>query len=315
MKFKSRYLGIIGIVILIYILLQIDLPRVFTILKSVDLLFLIIAVLVNPVVIVIMTLRWKYIVHIMGVDEKFRLYLVWILKGTFLGAITPGKIGDFYRANYLSKQTNLELVKSFSSVIIDKILDVFGLIVLNIIGIFMILYIYEVNLSWTVPVLLSFIILFGMLILLKKNLMRKLLKPAYKLFVPTTAKQKVVMHFNEFYGGLSRMKFNNYLIGFTLTIAGWITTFFGIYFLALSLHISVSLIFIISMAPIASFLSVLPISVGGLGTREAVYVFFLSSLSIESEYSVALALMVFIFLYLVYVPVGIVTYLLFNDKP
>ncbi|UCG03433.1 MAG: flippase-like domain-containing protein, partial [Candidatus Heimdallarchaeota archaeon] len=153
-----------------------------------------------------------------------------------------------------------------------------------------------------------------MLILLKKNVMRKLLKPAYKLFVPTAAKQKVVTHFNEFYDGLSRMKYNNYLIGFTLTIAVWIITFLGVYFLALSLHISVSLIFIISMAPIASFLSVLPISVGGLGTREAVYVFFLSSLSIESEYAVALSLMVFIFLNLFYVPIGIVTYLLSKEE-
>lgn len=315
MKFKSRYLGIIGIVILIYILLQIDLSRVLTILKTVDLFFLIIAVLVNPVVIVLMTLRWKYIVHTMGTDEKFKLFLIWILKGTFLGAITPGKIGDFYRAKYISKRTNLEVAKSLSSVIIDRILDISGLIFLNIIGIFVILYIFDVNISWVVPIFISFVILFGMLIILKKNLMKRLLKPAYKVFVPKDTKQKIVMHFNDFYAGISKMKFNNYLVGFMLTLAAWFATLLGIYFLARSLYISVSLLFIISMAPIALFLSALPISIGGLGTREAVYVFFLSSLSIESEYAVALSLMVFIFLYLVYVPIGIVTYLLFNDKP
>ena len=314
MKFKSRYFGIIGIVVLVYILFTIDLPRVFTILRSTNIYYLIIAVLVNPVVILLLTIRWKYIIRIIGGDIKFRSCLLLRLKGVFLGNITPGRIGDLYRAKHLSEEGNLDLAKSFSSVIIDRILDIFALIFLNIVGLYLLMYIFEVKAFLIESILFSLLILICLFFIVKKNLMRKLLRPLYKIFVPSDAKEKVVIHFYEFYNGLAKMKGKNYLLSFLVSIFVWIITYLGIYLLALSLDISVSLIFIIAMAPVASFLSALPISVGGLGTREAIYVFFLSSIDIEPEYAVALALMVFIFLNLIYLPFGIATYLVSGDK-
>ncbi|UCG68641.1 MAG: flippase-like domain-containing protein [Thermoplasmata archaeon] len=312
MKIKSSYLGIVGILVLIYILLNINLSKVVSILKSADLFFLGIAILINVVVISLLTIRWKYIIHTMGVEVNFKLCLILRLKGSFLGNITPGKIGDLYRAKHLSEETDFELAKSFSSVIIDRILDISALIFLNILGLYILLFVFEIKTFWIEYIIFSFLILIGLFLIIKKNLMRKLLKPIYKVFVPMDARQNIVMHFNEFYMALAKIKLRNYLFSFIISIAVWIAGFIGIYFLALSLSISVSLIFIISMAACATFISALPISIGGLGTREAVYVFFLSSIGIESEYSVALSLMVFIFLNLIYVPVGIASYLIFK---
>jgi uncharacterized protein (TIRG00374 family) len=314
MKFSYRYLGIIGIGIFIYILINIDLSRIITILKSTDLFFLVMAILINPVVILLLTIRWRYIVHTMGVDIKFRRTLILRAKGVFLGNITPGRIGDFYRAKHLSDETDFELAKSFSSVIIDRILDVCALVFLNIIGLFILHYIFEINIFLIEYIIISFIILLGLFLVIKRNLMKKLLRPIYKLFVPMDARKNVAMHFNQFYSGLSQIKYRNYLFGFLISVMLWIITCIGIYLLALALSIEVSLIFIIAMAPVAAFLSALPISVSGLGTREAVYVFFLTSSGIESEYAVALALMVFIFFNIIYIPLGIIIYLVTKEK-
>jgi uncharacterized protein (TIRG00374 family) len=310
MKINSKYFGVIGIVILIYILYTIDIPKVVSIVKSVNVFYIILAISINPVVFLLLTERWRRIVQPMGVKLKYTKYLKLRLRGVFLGNISPGKIGDFYRAKDLSEETDLEIARSLSSVIIDRILDICALIVLNIFGMFILVTYFEITTFWIESLIFSVIIIAGLLLIIRKNLMKKLLRPLYKLLVPKSAKRNMALHFNQFYGGLSELKLSIYLIGFLISVIIWGLTFIGIYLLALALDINVSLIFIIAMAPIAAFISALPISVGGLGTREAVYVFFLTSINIGTEYAVALSLLVFIFLNLIYVPFGIISYLL-----
>lgn len=314
MKINTKYFGIIGIIVLIYILINIDLSKVFTIIKSVNLYYMIVAILINPIVFFLLTERWKYICKSMGVELKYAVYLKLRLRGVFLGNISPGKIGDFYRAKHLSEETDLEIGKSISSVIIDRILDICALIFLNIIGLLLLLYIFNITTFIIESIIFSAIIVIGLLIIFKKNLVKKLFKPLFKFFVPTDAKHKIAIHFNKFYDGLSYFKFSQYLLAFMISIAIWLLTFTGIYILALSLSIDVPYVFILGMASVAAFVSAIPISVGGLGTREATYVFFLSSLNVEFEYAVTLSLLVFIFFNLIYVPIGIVSYTFSSSK-
>lgn len=309
MKFKYQYLSIIGIIILLYILLNINISKVTAVLSSVNLIYLVLAILINFVIILLLTLRWKFIVLAMNADMKFRTYLLLRLKGAFLGSITPGKIGDFYRAKHLSEETSLSIAQSFSSVIIDRIADVCALIFLGTIGIYVVLNTYNVIMSWFGFIFFSILIIFGMILIIKKKVTKRLLRPFFKIFVPKNSKKKVMMHFNDFYEGVSKIKPSNYFISFILSILIWVTTSIGVYLLALSIDIDISIIYIISIAPLAAVLSALPVSIGGLGTRDAIYIYFLSSIGIESEYAVALSLLVLIFLNLIYIPIGIVLYI------
>jgi uncharacterized protein (TIRG00374 family) len=312
MKFNSKYLGVIGIVVLIYILLTIDIPKVISIIKSVNVFYLIMAILINPLVLILLTERWKRIVQTMGVELKYTKYLKIRLRGVFLGNISPGKIGDFYRAKDLSEETDLEIAQSLSSVIIDRILDICALIVLNFAGMIIIISFFDVTAFWIETVLFTLIIITGLFLIAKKKLMKKLLRPLYRIIIPKSSKQNIAIHFNQFYRGLSELNFGDYSMGFMLSIAIWGLTAIGTYLLALALGMDVPLIFMIAMVPIATLTSALPISVGGLGTREAVYIFFLAAIDIESEYAVGLSILVFIFLNLIYVPFGIASYIFQN---
>ncbi|MHA2121151.1 MAG: lysylphosphatidylglycerol synthase transmembrane domain-containing protein [Promethearchaeota archaeon] len=295
--------------VLIYILINIDLSKVISIIKSVNIYYLIIAILINPIVFFLLTERWKYICKSMGVKLKYSVYLKLRLRGVFLGNISPGKIGDFYRAKHLSEESDLEIGKSISSVIIDRILDICALILLNIVGLLLLLYFFKIGTFIVESLILSVIIVVGLIIIFKKNLVKKILRPLFRFLIPSDSKHKVVIHFNKFYDGLSYFGFSQYLITFLISVAIWLLTFTGIYILALSLSIDVPYVFILGMASVAAFVSAIPISVGGLGTREATYAFFLSSINVEPEYAVTLSLLVFIFFNLIYVPIGIVSYI------
>ena len=134
MKIKYQYIGIFGIIILIYILYSINITKIARIILSLNLFFLLLAISTNVLILLLLTIRWRIIVKELDADIKFTSYILLRLKGAFLGSITPGKLGDLYRAKHLTEETELSIAQSFSSVIIDRIADISALFFLSVIG-------------------------------------------------------------------------------------------------------------------------------------------------------------------------------------
>jgi len=115
----------------------------------------------------------------------------------------------------------------------------------------------------------GFIIIFGF-IFSKKERAEFLLKGLYKKLVPEKIKVKTKLTFDSFYENLPGKKW--IALFFILNVINWIVIYFIAFLIGLSLGINLHFIYFLAIMPIGTIIGLIPITVNGLGTREAVLI-------------------------------------------
>jgi uncharacterized protein (TIRG00374 family) len=123
--------------------------------------------------------------------------------------------------------------------------------------------------------------------------MRKFMGPVVRFLTPPRFRSQLSAQAGLFYDGLARYgtHWRQTALAGALTFAFWA----GIVFLAFTvtrvLAIDVSSGFVALMMPIVTLVEIIPISVSGIGTREAAVIFFFSAVGIGSAEAVAFSIM------------------------
>ena len=89
----TRYASLLGILLFVYILFQIDFGRLVRILASADLKYLLLSAVLAPIILFLMSIRWWYLLASLGT-----MYGIWrsysaLIKAALLGEVTPGRLG------------------------------------------------------------------------------------------------------------------------------------------------------------------------------------------------------------------------------
>jgi uncharacterized protein (TIRG00374 family) len=296
---------LVGILILAFILSRIDLYQVWGIISSANVFYLSFAVLMLLPLVAIKSLKWKLLIKSFDVNYPLgNLMKSWTI-GFSISMVTPARLGDMSRAYYLKEK--LPFGKSLTTVIIDRVIDVFILFVLAIIGIIGFAY-YIKGFDLFAAVMLFFaLFLLGVYASTKRGFMKAILKPFFKRFVSEKHRGKISLTFQDFYHGLGILrKSKKYLAAsILLGIASWLVNIFQYYLLAISLNLNVSYFFLLSIMPLVNLMDILPISFSGIGTRDITLIFFLSQIGIAAEAAVSFSAMLLVFGYLVVGLVGL----------
>jgi uncharacterized protein (TIRG00374 family) len=294
----SRIFPLIGIFLFIYILLNIDVARTVEILSKADLLLIGLAFLVVSLNIVIKGLKWKMLVSLY--DPGYPLWKCvksWLM-GFSISMVTPARIGDLSRAYYVKQKMGTG--RGLMTVIFDRIIDIAILFTMGILGLLSLVSIFSqhADIIYMISGLFVLFIL-GVYLSTKKRVVKMFLRPLFSRFVPDNHKTNINLTFNDFYSGLVilRKGRRNIILAVSLGIAAWIITVFQCYLLSISIGLSVSYLFLLSVIPIIALMDTLPISFSGIGTRDAALVFFFSFLSIGKEYAISLSFLILIFGY------------------
>ena len=291
MKIK-KYSFLIGPLIFIYILYKIDLNRLFGLLSSVKITFILLAIAVLPLFFLLMTLKWKKIIDSSEIKFSFKNTLISFLKGTALGVVTPGKLGELYRFKYLQRISKSSFGISLATVVIDRLIDLVALIILGLVSVLMLVHIYAVKISVLMIVLFFCFFILCLIILTKKRYMKKILRPFFRMFVPENHKEMIASHFHEFYKGLKSIGISTYLICILYTLMVWTLNILVVYLLGKSLMLGIPFWFMVLVVPLVTIVNLIPVSVSGLGTSQAAFIFTLSLIGISSESAVALSILV-----------------------
>lgn len=242
-----------------------------------------------------MALRWNVIIMALGTKYAIVNACISIIKGALLGVVTPGKLGELLRARYLTTETGVSPGKAVFSVVIDRIYDLVILFVLS--GISLIIlsttYAIDISLPYVVALSIGFILCFTLFI--NERFARFILSPVFNLLVPERHQESARLHFNEFYDGLRSMEKSTHVACSALSVVIWLLKLLTLFLLSLALGIELSFWFVIAIGSISVLVSLIPISVSGLGTREAIFIFFLSLHNISAEFAVALSFLFLIF--------------------
>jgi uncharacterized protein (TIRG00374 family) len=245
-------------------------------------------------IIFMINLQWQYLLRKQQIHARFTYTLKNIFIGYFYGFVTPGGFGGYLRALYLKYETNEPLPKCLGNIMIFNTIDFITLLVLGAIGALVLSSVYP----------LLFYIIFGVLLLVIFLLFFFLRKDrSYTTFIKIAEsrafnliKNRMDDPLESFYENLP--KFRDLTIPFALSIIGWIVQFIEFFLIALLFNISIPVIQLILIIAVANVIGVIPLSVYGLGTRDATLISLLSIYNIAPERIISLSLFWYIIIWL-----------------
>ncbi len=124
--------------------------------------------------------------------------------------------------------------------------------------------------------------------------MEKLISLLYNFAVVKKIKSKIEESFEDFYYGLSKLISPKLLISGLLTCMSYLMFFIQCYLIVMAMGLSINFITITLFMAISNLISFIPISISGLGTRDATLIYLFSLIGLKPELAVSYAFLVFI---------------------
>lgn len=300
MKWKNL-LPVIGILLFIFILLQLDFAQIQRIFSNIHPLYAILSFFVFIPLILLVNIEWQLLLKRQHIHVSFWYSIKNFFIGYFYGFITPGGLGAITRSLYLSKQSKEPLAKCFSNIVTFNTIEYLALLLLGFIGAFFLSSIY--------PFLFIFIFFMVVLVIFLYILFFKWSKShhlfqkivTYRMFSKITS----TLHHSieSFHKDVPSLK--DVLIPFSLSLTGWLLKYIMLFFIAQLFGISITLFYFILIVAVADVFSSIPISIYGIGTREAALITmfsvprFTNGLIISVEQIVSLSLFWYVIIWLV----------------
>jgi uncharacterized membrane protein YbhN (UPF0104 family) len=304
----SWALRLIGLALLSYLLYRLNLGQVTHLLGHVDLPLVIVALFLTVPLIWLKTIRWQIILRAQGVRYGGWSAFLAYFGSLFIGFLTPGRLGEFVKAFHVQRECNAPLPLAVSSVLADRLFDLFALIAVGTLAV-LTLSVAGTSIALAVVTLTAVI----------ATLLLLFLNPAAFGFFQQWAMNwgrfgKVLFGpqgwLTEIHSSLRRLKPLSLSASVALTILAYAVFFGQNYLLAVSLGLDVGFWTITCAVALGSLITLLPISISGLGTREAVMITYLGIAGVSSEAALSFSLLVFFTFYVCGGLMGLVAWLI-----
>lgn len=251
---------VLSITVLIFYLLftKIDFYSVVSVLLSSNPPWLVIALILSLSSVTISAKRWQTLLKKLGYNFQYKECFYLILGTLPLTSITPLKMGDAIKAYYLKGK--IPSIKTIGAVVTERTFDILCLTLFSLIG--MIFYKkYELaSIVFIILVCIAVIFIlahFTFRLPIKNSWNERIQSLLLLLRLLTRHKTAFCLVF-----------FYSLLIWF-ISIAQTLTFFYAV-------GINVPFLFTIANIPIAIFIGLIPITLGGMGTRDAAIIFLFS---------------------------------------
>lgn len=255
-----QVLRLLGIGLFLYILFTIDFKAAWSVLKSSVINFILLGVLCQIILLLIKAHRW-YLFRKNSDDMP-----IWIttsaqfFESYAIGVFTPGRVGEFMKAGHEKKKT--DKISSFLKIVFERGFDLS--IFFTFSGLFLFKFFSFGLLSFSILVFGISIGIVTFLMMTSQNVTSTLLNPVMKIL-------KLQSDFNYRTFSLFRT------IGiFGLSVLSNVLYFLSIFFLSWAVNINESFSDISGIVSITGIINLLPITIMGMGTREASFMYFLS---------------------------------------
>jgi len=291
-------------VILVYIFMNIDINSFFAALKNIELKYFLLGLALYPLIISVGAYRWYYLKRKMinpGIPLSFSMNNYWI--GRTIGFLAPGSIGwDIYRIIAATKKYG-SLIKNTFVAVIEKLL---GLAVCSLI--IMVAFPF-LNISsndvLNKIMIFAYIIFFSLVVFVaigglfskrfefvskianrvQKSLLDKLKNTRFKfseyLSQETGEDQEIKYNFRKIIPNIPVLLVLSFFIQLGIS--------FAIYLIIKSLNYDLPYYVPLFVAPVLTFIFLLPISFGSLGIREGAYIFFYGIFGMDPEAALLLS--------------------------
>jgi len=238
---------------------------------------------------IIKVFRWRLILRNLGIEISQSDGMKYYIIGLFAGAATPGQLGDFVKTIYLSKK-GFPGGAAFFGVLYDRSFDIIALAIVLFMGLA-----FLSGQTVTSPVIIIsavFILILLSLFLWSRTFRNFIAVDLFKYLLPGGIKKRFKQLDVTFDVIKYQLKPKVMLASLFLTLAAYGVIFYRYYLLLAVLKLNIPFPVWFGGVALASFVVLIPISVSGVGTRDAVLIAVFSTVGVEPEKAVAFSLLI-----------------------
>lgn len=248
--------------------------------------------------------RWQLLLRSRGFHYPLRRCWAAVLPSLYLGAITPGRVGDVLRVQYVSHDLDAPYAEGLAVTVMDRFCDLYVLAAFVGFGIAHFAPILSPELSLVTWAAVAVATLAPLSFLIP-GLSEKTMGPLYRRL---TKGRQFEGGFERFLTALRAQVGRVLVVAVPLTIAAFVTNYAQGWLVGRALGIPIHFVDIMAMMAITSLLGLMPISISGLGVRELFLAVLFPFLGWTAEEGVAFGLLIFVTIYLFNVLAGFVAW-------
>ena len=307
MHLKNKWIfRSVGLILFAIILSKLNLTKIIALLSNINPFYLALALLLFVPLLVIKTMRWQLLMKVQNIDYSLKDSTIMYAAALYIGAITPGRLGEFIKIFYL-KEDGHPFGKSFATVLMDRLFDLTSLFFLGYAGMLLFITLFEraIIILSCIFVGTCFLVIF---FIYKKDFCMGLLEYISSSFIPERYRANAKTGFSDLYDGIKALNTNQFIIATFITFFAWVIYFIMMYLFALSIDINIPFLYLATCVSISAVITLIPISISGIGTRDATLIVLFSYLGLSKESAIAFSMMI-LFMYAVNGFIGLVAWL------
>ncbi len=196
------------------------------------------------------------------------------LAAMSLNSVMPSKLGDLTKAYFLKKESTIGYKRGFDTVFLEKLLDLSSLCLLFLLGASTLPSINR-KLLYALLLFSIAVVIFTILFITLEKKFNPLNYFLGLILKPLPGIAKLVADTETY---LVRLKKNKFRLTFIIliSVALWALHLIQIYFFFLTLGAHASLREIFGYVPAAILIGLMPLTIGGMGTRDAALIYLFS---------------------------------------
>ncbi len=273
--------------LIVWILSTANLSEVMAALKTVDVRWLLAAVLLQFIGAAIIMTRWKGLLAVHAVTPGGRYLYASVLVANFFRQFLPSIIGGDVVRGHDAWKAGATVPVALMSLVLDRLLGLLALALLAMTAVMLQDELNEKLPGLSYWLIAAFVGLSGTLAFLLLRRGEAGLPPALAQRLPLKVADKLsaIGQAVTMFNGQPQVLWRG--LGLSIVLQVNVVTFYWLLSQALGLDVNYGSWFLI--APIAIFVMMVPISINGIGVREAIFIFLLSQWGVPTSVAIALA--------------------------
>ena len=253
---------------------------------------LVAAVLLNAAVIHAKLWRWRDLLRLvdapLSVGSAYRAFL----PSLYLGLVTPGRVGDALRIQYLKRDHAVGYADGLAVSIVDRLCDVYVLLAFVALGVVHLASAVSIPLAQTMWIAVAVIAIAPAFLFVQR-----IAEPAAHWLYGRFSDGGAHEGLGVFFAALRRQVGPSLVRSIVITILAFLTNYLQAWLVANAFGIELSFIDVAALVAISSFLSLLPISISGIGVRESFFALVFPAFGLAETLGIAFGLGVFAVIY------------------
>ncbi len=261
---------------------------------------LLLAVLLDAGVIHAKLVRWQSLLGACGTRVSTAAAYRAYLPSLFLGLATPGRIGDVVRIQYLKRDHRVRYPEGLAISVVDRLCDVYVLLAFVSLGAVHLAHVMSAPLARLIWIAVAAIAVAPLLLFIPR-----VTEPAAGWLYSRLVRGGPDDGMTVFFDALRKQTGRRLIVPVASTIVAFLLNYLQAWLVGVALGLELSFIDVVAIVSVSSLLGLLPISVSGVGVREAFFALvFPAAFGLSATLGIAFGLGVFGVIYFPALVVG-----------